>query len=399
MNLKSYRVLVVEDQPFQREYLLNLLRERGVQSPMGAGDGAEALLCLKRERFDLVLSDLMMPGMDGIQMIQQLPYLKHRPKLALMSSSSQRMLLSASRVAQSLGLSVIDLLPKPTLPKAIGQLLEQLEKCLRQDLEPEADDLPHGRTALLDALHNEQLVTWFQAKKSLHTGRMVGAEALIRWNHPQRGLLLPGCFMSDIDASGLHEALLWRVLEQTLRAQASWRRAGYEIPVSVNLPPHLLDSQDLPDRLCEFVGSRGASAGSLCFELTESSVATLSSNYYAGACRLRMKGFGLAQDDFGQGYSSFFNLVTTPFTELKIDRSLIHGCVEDNGLNAAVTSCIELGHRLNLDVVAEGVETCEELNLLRRLGCDRAQGFLISEAVPAHVFEQQLREDGPSPLA
>lgn len=111
-----------------------------------------------------------------------------------------------------------------------------------------------------------------------------------------------------------------------------------------------------------------------------------------------MKGFGLAQDDFGQGYSSFYNLVTTPFTELKIDRSLVQGCVEDNGLNAAVISCIELGHRLNLDVVAEGVETCEELNLLRRLGCDRAQGFLISKAVSAREFERQLREDGPSLL-
>lgn len=398
MSWKSYRVLVVEDQPFQREYLLNLFRERGVQYLVGAGDGAEALHYLKQDRFDLILSDLVMPGMDGIQMILQLPYLKHRPKLALMSSSSQRMMLSASRVAQSLGLSVIDLLPKPTLPKSIGQLLEHLERCLRQNLEPETDEAPHGRAALLDALHNDQLVTWFQAKKSLHTGRIVGAEALIRWNHPQQGLLLPGCFMSDVDASGLHEALLWRVLDQTLNAQESWRRAGYEIPVSVNLPPHLLDNQKLPDRLCEYVGTRGACTGSLCFELTESSVTTLSSNYYAGACRLRMKGFGLAQDDFGQGYSSFYNLVTTPFTELKIDRSLVHGCVEDNGLNAAVVSCIELGHRLNLDVVAEGVETCEELNLLRRLGCDRAQGFLISEAVPAHAFERQLREDGPSLL-
>ncbi|VTM12036.1 two component response regulator [Pseudomonas aeruginosa] len=238
MNLKSYRVLVVEDQPFQREYLLNLLRERGVQSPMGAGDGAEALLCLKRERFDLVLSDLMMPGMDGIQMIQQLPYLKHRPKLALMSSSSQRMLLSASRVAQSLGLSVIDLLPKPTLPKAIGQLLEQLEKCLRQDLEPEADDLPHGRTALLDALHNEQLVTWFPGQEvpphRTH-GRGGGIDTL---EPPAAGLLLPGCFMSDIDASGLHEAL---ALARTRTDAAGPRPRGAgratRFPSSVNLPP------------------------------------------------------------------------------------------------------------------------------------------------------------------
>jgi len=108
-----------------------------------------------------------------------------------------------------------------------------------------------------------------------------------------------------------------------------------------------------------------------------------------------MKGFGLAQDDYGQGYSSLFNLVSTPFTELKIDRSLVHGCVEDANLSAAVASSIDMGRQLHVDVVAEGVETSEELSLLRRMGCDRAQGFLISEAVTPQAFLQQLREDGP----
>ncbi|MED5608313.1 EAL domain-containing response regulator [Pseudomonas sp. JH-2] len=397
MSTLPYRVLVVEDQLFQREYLINLFRERGVESVVGVEGGVEALRWLEQEEVDLVLSDLLMPGMDGIQLIQQLSLLQHRPQLALMSSTSRRMMVSASLVAQALGLSVIDLLPKPALPASIDRLLQRLDKRLRQGLRLPAGSLRFSREELAGALEQGQMQAWFQAKKALCNGRIAAAEALVRWLHPQQGLLLPGRFLADIEAHHLQEPLLWSMLGQTLRAQAMWREAGYEVPVSVNLPTHLLDSPDLPDRLCDFVCFHGASPGALCFELTESST-TLPCNYYAGAFRLRMKGFGLAQDDFGQGYSSLYNLVSTPFTELKIDRALVHGCVEDCDLSAAVGSSISLGRQLGLEVVAEGVETCDELNLLRRLGCDRVQGFLISEAVTAQVFERQLQEDGPATI-
>ncbi|WP_423357122.1 EAL domain-containing response regulator [Pseudomonas citronellolis] len=393
--MESYRILVVEDQPFQREYLLSLFREHGVRHLVGAGDGAAALGWLEREEFDLVLCDLMMPGMDGVQMIQRLSRLEHRPQLALMSSTSRRMMVSASLVAQSLGLSVLDVLPKPAMPSTIGRLLVRLGKCLRQGVEPDAGASRYSREVLCQALDAGELQAWFQAKKSLHSGRIVGAEALVRWVSPQQAMRLPGCFMTDIEAHGLQEPLLWSMLEQTLRAQALWRELGYEVPVSVNLPTHLLDAPDLPDRLGEFVGVRGACPGSLSLELSESSTTSLPANYYAGACRLRMKGFGLAQDDFGQGYSSLYNLVSTPFSELKIDRSLVHGCVEDRDLAAALASSIELGRQMGLEVVAEGVETWEELSLLRRLGCDRVQGFLISRAVSAQAFLEQLQGDGP----
>lgn len=396
MNILPYRVLVVEDQAFQREYLLELLREQGVAHLEAAADGAEAVERLERQHFDLVLSDLLMPGMDGVQLIQHLSALEYRPQLALMSSAPRRVLGGACQAARELGLTVVDLIPKPAMPAAIARLLERLGR--RQGHEPSpAQQVPgFSRSQLLLGLARGELQAWFQPKKSLRDGRIVAAEALVRWLHPEHGLLLPGSFIDDLGRYGLEQVLLWTVVEQSLRAQATWREQGYHIPVSVNLPPHLLDDPGLPDRLADFVLHQGGEPAALCFELTEGSTTRQPGSYHAGACRLRMKGFGLAQDDFGQGYSSLYNLVSTPFTELKIDRALVHGSVEDEALAAALESTVALGRRLGLEVVAEGVDSAAELSLLRRLQCDRVQGFLISEAVSAQAFDRLLREDGPA---
>lgn len=197
---------------------------------------------------------------------------------------------------------------------------------------------------------------WFQPKSSLIDGRIVAAEALVRWEHPQHGVLRPGDFMDVLTAAGLDEALLWSMLEQAIQAQLEWARQGFRLTVAVNLPTHLLDDAELPDRLAAFVAEQGGVPAHIVFELLECSSTATPANYYAGTCRLRMKGFGLAQDDFGQGYSSLYNLVSTPFTELKIDRALVHGCVDDEGLAAALESIVKLGRQLGLEVIAEGVE-------------------------------------------
>lgn len=184
-------------------------------------------------------------------------------------------------------------------------------------------------------------------------------------------------------------------VKQTILAQSCWRKQGYDIPVSINLPTHLLDSDSLADRLFDLVIEHDGVPGMIGFELMECSTTDNISKFYAGACRLRMKGFGLAQDDFGQGYSSYFNLVSTPFTELKIDRALVQGCVENKSLALAIASIVALGQQLGLEVVAEGVESQDELVLLRQLKCDAVQGFLISQAVSSDQFNTLLSEDGP----
>lgn len=390
-----YSVLIVEDHPFQHEYLLNLFRDQGNIRVEAARDGNEAYELLKKQAFDLVLTDLLMPGMDGIQLIQRMSLLASKPALAIMSAASRRMIISASVMAQSMGLTVVGQLSKPVVPAGVSSLMSNLDTFMKSDKPAVRDPLRLGRETLREAMFNGELQAWFQPKKSLSDGNIVAAEALARWVHPEHGLLMPVDFLPSLVKWGLEKELLMLFIKQTITAQAQWSSQGHEIPVSINLPTHLLDDDDLADTLHDYVRAEGGTPAKLGFELMECSTTQDISKYYAGACRLRMKGFGLAQDDFGQGFSSYFNLVSTPFTELKIDRALVHGCVENANLASALASIVTLGRQLGLEVVAEGVESQEELALLRQLNCDRVQGFLISRAVSFGHFGLLLNEDAP----
>jgi len=392
--VKPYRVLVVEDHPFQHEYLLNIFSEAGDFKVDTVWDGKGALECLARNYYDLILSDLLMPGMDGVQLIQNVAVQKRRPALALMSASSRRMLISAGLAAKNLGISVVGLISKPVEINEVMRLKERMAIFrLNSERIPESP-IDIDPRSIESAMENGQIQAWFQPKKSLYNGNIVGAEALVRWANPEIGLLMPKDFLPLLINQGLEERLLWLILEQTLQAQTLWREQNWNIPVSINLPTHLLDSHDLADRLRDRVVAEGADTRSIVFELMESSTTEELSSYYAGACRLRMMGFGLAQDDFGKGFSSYFNLVSTPFSELKIDRSLVDGCVENENLASALQSLVELSRKLGLTVVAEGVETQAELALLRRIKCDQVQGFLICAAVSSNDFETLLLDDG-----
>jgi EAL domain-containing protein (putative c-di-GMP-specific phosphodiesterase class I) len=332
----------------------------------------------------------MMPNMDGVQLIQELAALAHKPALALMSTLPRRVLGSACQVARLAGFHVIAMLCKPLRMATLRALVAQLPGNAGHPLVAPPSSTPPDRQDLVTALNSGQLQAWFQPKKCLRRERIVAAEALVRWDHPERGVLMPAVFLPALVEFGLEEGLLTAVISQTLAAQMNWRRGGFQVPVSINLPTHLLDDNALADRLLDQVSAGGGQARDIGFELTENSHARNESNYYANVCRLRFKGFGLAQDDFGSGYSSYFNLASTPFSELKIDRSLVHGCLENLALASTLGSIVRLGRQLGLTVVAEGVETAQEQAFLRGLECHQVQGFLISPAVPWAQFEKLL---------
>ncbi|WP_047337174.1 EAL domain-containing response regulator [Pseudomonas protegens] len=389
--LKPLRVLVLDDHPIHCLQARHLLQAAGFGRVDSALDARQALAMLHRQVYDLVLVDLHMPEMDGVQFIHALTGVDPVPILAIVSSCSRRLMNSVSLMAKEKGLAVLGTFPKPL--EAIH--VEQISAIIGNSQDPVLSARPEheavfDRQVLERAIEHRELKARFQPRRSLSTGRIVGAEALVRWNSPSFGLLMPDSFLASISRCQLDHALLLLMLDDALQAQQHWQRLGHRLSVSVNLPTGLLDDPGLPDQLQQITLASGLATSDICFELLETERPLSPGQYHMGASRLRLKGFGLAQDDFGMGYSSMYSLISTPFTEMKIDRHFVHGAATDDARAAALVAAVQLGRQLGLEVVAEGVESARDLEFLRQIGCDSAQGYLISAALELDAFTQLL---------
>jgi diguanylate cyclase len=229
-----------------------------------------------------------------------------------------------------------------------------------------------------------QLVVHYQPKADLSSGSVTGVEALVRWQHPDRGLLAPDTFVPIAERNGLIRELTLEVVRIALAQQARWRGEGIDLSLAVNLSiANLLDT-DLPFEIAELLARQRGRAEGLRFEITESYLVTDPTLIHSNLQRLCDQGIRLALDDFGTGYSSFTHLRRLPIDELKIDRSFIEDLDREPDDAVIVRSTIDLAHSLSLSVVAEGVETEAVWNQLRELGCDQAQGYYLSAPLPAH---------------
>jgi diguanylate cyclase (GGDEF)-like protein len=252
---------------------------------------------------------------------------------------------------------------------------------------------------LREGIAADQLVVHYQPKCRVTDGVPAGVEALVRWQHPERGLLPPGAFIDLAERAGLIRALTLRVLERALFQLRAWSAMGYEMTVAVNLSAAgLLDSRlpaDIEDRLA----AAGVRPDRLVLEITENTVMSDPPRARAVLEQLAARGIGLSLDDFGTGYSSLAHLRTLPVGEMKIDRSFVGRMDEVEDDAAIVRSTVELGRALGLRVVAEGVETAETLERLRGFGCDLAQGYVLSRPVPAAELTEWLRAQAAQAVA
>jgi diguanylate cyclase (GGDEF)-like protein len=243
---------------------------------------------------------------------------------------------------------------------------------------------------LREAIQRHDLVVTFQPKVDPSTDKVVGAEALCRWHHPAHGTVPPDEFIPLAEHAGLIRPLTLHVLEVSLRRCAAWRRAGHDLGVAVNLAPSTLLDPDLPDLVSRLLGQSGVPAGALTLEITEGSILADPDGSILTLDRLHTLGVKASIDDFGTGYSSLGRLRALPIHEVKIDKSFVQRIALDHRDRAVVRSAIELGHALDLAVVAEGVEDADTYAYLAREGCDLVQGYFVSRPLLADDFANWL---------
>jgi EAL domain-containing protein (putative c-di-GMP-specific phosphodiesterase class I) len=228
------------------------------------------------------------------------------------------------------------------------------------------------------ALLNRRLHMVYQPKIALTDGRLVRVEALVRWDDPLLGTVPPSRFVPLAERFGLIDQLTEWGLTTTLKQWNRWRGAGVRTCLAFNISALSLQHLDFPDLVARMCRAHEVPADQLVLELTESATQPLV-KLMDTLTRFRIKGIGLAIDDFGTGYSSLMQLRQLPFTELKIDRFFVADAVQSADSRLIVKAIIDLAHGLGLSVTAEGVETGDQVRLLRELGCDIAQGYLIAQ--------------------
>lgn len=385
MKPAHLRFLVVEDHDFQRRMLLKTLENLGAVHVQEAVDGHAALDIFRNspQPVDIIISDLDMPGMDGIEFLRHIGESRKPVSVVLVSAVERSVLSSVETMAAAYGITLLGSLPKPITPKILESLILAHRPAALDSGErakPAAYPLEHIEAAL----ENGEFEPYFQPKVDLATREVKGFEALARWRHPQAGLLAPDRFIERMERHSLIDRLTWQMLDQSAAACCQWRASGLDLCVSINLSVATLADVKFADCAADLVRQRKLDPRNVILELTESAaVASNNGHFLENLSRLRLKGFGLSIDDYGTGYSSIQRLSRVPFTELKIDRSFLQMTPGNDSRLIILRSSLDMARKLNMVTVAEGVETQQDWDLLRKIGCDLGQGYFIARPMSA----------------
>ncbi|MCP4271910.1 MAG: EAL domain-containing response regulator [Gammaproteobacteria bacterium] len=386
------QIFIIDDE----QQIAEMLGEVVSLSGFDATIYTDATLFFQEDKFDnnsIIILDLNMPAMDGVEVIRKLSYNKSKASLILMSGYDMSILHSAEKLAHAHKLDIMTSIMKPIQFDELLTVLVEHRNTLEDTFPvseavtfiPVANDLRIG-------IENDQLLINFQPQINVQTEEFIGAEVLVRWQHPEHGLIFPDAFINLAEKSGLMGLLTAKVLDMAMRKISDLQENGYFVPMSVNVSGSNISSLELPENLFGSIQDYQLDPRSLVVEITESALMGELVTSLDILTRLRMKGFSLSIDDFGTGFSSLSQLHKVPFTELKVDRSFVMEMDTDEEARAIVKTCIMLGHELNMRVVAEGVESGTALKMLKDMGCDIAQGYHISRPLNEEKFQQWVEQ-------
>lgn len=388
-NRLPQQVLVVDDSELQRQFIAELCCDMGISDILHAVDGYDAIAQLKTNpQIEAIILDLEMPGMDGVQVLYEMASLGLAPPIVVASGQGSKLLNVVESMAKSLGLRLLCVLQKPLSHE---QLLAGLERFTALPITPRSGkrwspELKLTEQEVSRALQEREFMAYFQPKVQLADGSLKGVEALVRWQHPEHGLLAPGCFIGLIEGSRYISELTLQMLDMSLRHCSEWHAAGFPVGFSLNLSTRSLADTRLADMIIKRVADSGIASQQVTLEITESALMTDLSTTLSTLARLRLKGFGLSVDDYGTGFSGMLQLSRVPCTELKVDRAFVNGASESRHLRILLESALDIAGKLGLSVVAEGVETLQDWMLLRDLGCGEVQGYFVAKPMPGDAL-------------
>jgi len=381
------RLLIIDDEPAVGQVIRSIAETMGFEARYTA-DPDTFFHTMEEWRPTHVAVDLVMPDMDGVEVMVRLAEHRCGARIIITSGVGSRVLDAAGRSAGEHGLDFAGVLSKPFSPGALRTLLAEEPApgeapCAAASREAPPADSEVTASELERALARREFHLVYQPKVDCASGALAGVEALARWTHPRRGLVMPDRFIPVAEARDLIGPLTEQVLDEAiewfsrhcLRADDS---GCAEVALAVNVSAKTLRDGKFVDRIVARCRERQVDPARLTFELTETSAMEDPTTSLDLLTRLRMKGFHLSIDDFGTGYSSMLQLVRLPFSEIKVDKSFVITAGRSEESRAVIKCIVDLGHSLGLRAAAEGVEDAETLDYLRGIGCDLAQGYLIA---------------------
>jgi len=376
-------VLVVDDEPFAHKLLALQLKKLGCQDVLSFECAYDALDFIRSgaKTIALIFCDLQMPRMDGIEFVRHLAGIGYGGGLVFVSGEEGRILQTAQALAKAHQLDILGTLNKPVATDLLGQVLER--GFSRVATAPRSARKLYEPAELQRAISAGELVNYYQPKVEISTGTVTGMETLVRWQHPQDGLVFPDQFIATAEQFGLINDLTRAVMPAALHQARLWQAMGLDLHVAVNVSMDNLTFLEFPDFVARAVSEAGVPLSSLVLEVTESRLMKDPRLLLDILTRLRLKRIGLSIDDFGTGHSSLAQLRDIPFDELKIDRSFTHGASRNTSLRAIFEASLSMARQLGMKTVAEGVEDRADWDFLRAAGCDSAQGYFIGKPMPA----------------
>ncbi len=335
------------------------------------------------DTIELVFCDLQMPDMDGVEFIRHLGRINYRGCLVLVSGEGERIRQTAEKLAQAYRIDILGELSKPVDREQLAMVLGKFGT-VRAQGHFQKSHSAFAPDELRQAIDNGELVNHYQPKIDFVTGKLVGVESLVRWQHPAAGLVFPDRFIGIAEDHALIDALTLNVLSMAFEQKRAWDLQGLAVHVAVNVSMDNLAVIDFPEVIARLGDAAGIRLSDVVLEVTESRLMSDLASTLDVLTRLRLRRVGLAIDDFGTGNSSLVQLRDFPFDELKMDRSFVHGSTTDTSLRAIVDGTLTMARGLGIKSVAEGVEHLADFQLMRSMGCSMGQGYLFGRPMPGN---------------